>query len=241
MSAPGEPLNGGAVLELWERAAGLDAPGRAVLLAACMGGGADEPLGTHHARLLRLHASAFGPGVGMTATCPGCGDEVEFELDATALAGQARALACDPVLTNGFHVTWRSPTPADLSSAACAPHPEDELLRRCVVAAVDGSGRDVSPPDLPSGVREAVSAAMAAADPLAEVLVELLCPACGSPFFAEVDVPGLVWAEVEAVARRVLLDVDELARAYGWTEADVLQLSDARRAAYLRIIRDGLP
>ena len=45
--------------------------------------------------------------------------------------------------------------------------------------------------------------------------------------------------EVQARARRLLREVDVLARAYGWTEADVLALSEQRRTAYLEIVREG--
>jgi hypothetical protein len=36
-----------------------------------------------------------------------------------------------------------------------------------------------------------------------------------------------------------LLDVDALARAYGWSEPQVLALSATRRAAYLQLIGGG--
>ena len=48
---------------------------------------------------------------------------------------------------------------------------------------------------------------------------------------------AFVWAEVDAAAQRLLHEVDVLARAYGWTEPEVLALSEARRAAYLRLVR----
>jgi hypothetical protein len=38
-----------------------------------------------------------------------------------------------------------------------------------------------------------------------------------------------------------LHEVDLLARAYGWTEPEVLALSEARRAAYLRLVVEGAP
>ena len=34
----------------------------------------------------------------------------------------------------------------------------------------------------------------------------------------------------------LLRDVDTLARAYGWTEEQVLALGDARRGAYLELV-----
>ena len=53
------------------------------------------------------------------------------------------------------------------------------------------------------------------------------------------DVGSFVWAELHAHGRRVLREVDVLARAYGWTEAEVLALGERRRAAYLALAEDG--
>jgi hypothetical protein len=80
---------------------------------------------------------------------------------------------------------------------------------------------------------------MAEADPLAEVLVDLACPACGKTFVADLDLGSFVWAELRTHARRLLREVDTLARAYGWTEAQVLALSDRRRTAYLELVSEG--
>ncbi len=38
-------------------------------------------------------------------------------------------------------------------------------------------------------------------------------------------------------AEQSLVEVDALARAYGWTEAEIMQLSPTRRAAYLQLVR----
>jgi hypothetical protein len=99
----------------------------------------------------------------------------------------------------------------------------------------------VDPATLPAELIEAVEAAMAQADPLAEVVVTLECPACAGAFDADLDLGSYVWAELDARARRLLLDVDILARAYGWTEPEVLALGEPRRAAYLRLVLDGAP
>ncbi len=82
---------------------------------------------------------------------------------------------------------------------------------------------------------------MADADPLGEVLAGLTCPDCGAAFEAELDVAAFVWAEVDASARRLLHEIDVLARAYGWTESEVLALTERRRSSYLRIVLDGAP
>ena len=65
----------------------------------------------------------------------------------------------------------------------------------------------------------------------------IVCPACGAAYVADLDVAGFVWAELRASAQRLLGEVDTLARAYGWTEPDVLALGERRRAAYLELAR----
>jgi hypothetical protein len=79
---------------------------------------------------------------------------------------------------------------------------------------------------------------MAAADPLAEVLAEVACPACGTGFVADLDVAEFVWSVLRARVWSLLREVAALARAFGWTEADVVALGDRRRAAYLELARE---
>ncbi|HJQ82925.1 MAG TPA: GNAT family N-acetyltransferase, partial [Candidatus Binatia bacterium] len=55
-------------------------------------------------------------------------------------------------------------------------------------------------------------------------------------YAAPLDVGRLLWEKVQIAAERLLLDVDALARAYGWTEREILSLSPGRRAAHLQIV-----
>ena len=132
-----------------------------------------------------------------------------------------------PVAGVSGGVRWRAPTPADLLAAAGEPDPLAALHDRCL----DGDGQRSA--DL--------EALLAQADPLAETLLDVRCPACGETFAADLDIGAFVWQEIEAAARRLLLQIDTLARAYGWTEADVLALPPVRREAYLRMAAGGLP
>ena len=88
---------------------------------------------------------------------------------------------------------------------------------------------------LPSPDREIEEAdeQLALADPLAETRVRLTCPGCGREWDDTLDLALFVWAEVESRAKRLLLDVHQLARAYGWTEGEILALSERRRRFYL--------
>jgi hypothetical protein len=52
---------------------------------------------------------------------------------------------------------------------------------------------------------------------------------------------SFVWAELEAQAHRLLHEIDVLARAYGWSEPEVLALGERRRAAYVSLVLEGVP
>ena len=49
----------------------------------------------------------------------------------------------------------------------------------------------------------------------------------------QLDAGQLLWEEIEARALVLLREVHHLASAYGWSEAQILALTPARRASYL--------
>jgi hypothetical protein len=212
-------LSAAGTLDLWQEAEGRGPVGRSLVLAAVSGRPVDElaalPIGRRDALLLELHADET---LDATAACPTCGEQAEFSVETAALL--ARADDARPA-------EWRPPDSNDVAAAAAtgdAEAAERILLERCAGTA------ELSPDE-----RATVVVAIAEADPLAEVLVDVSCPACSEEFVADLDIGAFVWATVRARALRLLLDVDALARAYGWTEAEVLALGDRRRDAYLRL------
>ncbi len=239
-------LDAASALDLWERAQHLDPVSRAVELAAAgePATPADDvagmPLGCRDARLLRLRGASAGAALDATAACGACGEQVEFACDVQQLlAAEPDGAPTVPLEVEGLVVHWRPPASRDVEAAARAGDADgarEVLLERCVLRAT-GPGGAVPARELPAAVCAALEDAMATADPLAEVLVDLVCPACAETFVADVDVASFVWAELDVRARRVLTDVDALARAYGWTESDVLALGERRRETYLRLAR----
>lgn len=262
-------LAGRDLLDLWDRALGPGPVERARVLAG-FGAGADDDgarrltLGEANAALLRLREAVAGPTMEAVAGCPACGETVEWTLavaDLLALDAGPRPGPV-PIEVAGWHVRWHAPTLADLLDPvpsdplrargadplgaqgadllAAAVAPGTALLNRCVEHVKDPDGRPAGVASLPPAVRAALAEALEAVDPLAEISADLTCPRCGTAFVSDVDVPAFVWAEVDVRARRLLADVATLARAYGWTEPEVLALSEARRAAYLRLATEGL-
>jgi hypothetical protein len=240
-----------ATLDLWERAEHLPPVQRAVALAVAAEDGAEErdvarlPLGRRDERLLHLRAILAGDTIDAIATCPACGERVEFRsnVDAlVALAPSGPARESDTLELGDVRVIWRPLDSEDVAAAAASATPGDAervLLERSVVT-VTGLNGTIEPDRLPDAVRAAVARAMIEVDPLAEVVIALTCPTCERAFDVDVDIAGFVWAELSARARRILREVAVLARAFGWTEAQVLALPERRRSAYLALVRDGI-
>lgn len=90
--------------------------------------------------------------------------------------------------------------------------------------------------DLPDETIEAVSRAMLEADPQAEITLHLTCPACGHEWDLLFDIVDFFWREISAQAQRLLREIDALARAYGWTEREILNLPAQRRQTYLEML-----
>jgi hypothetical protein len=73
-------------------------------------------------------------------------------------------------------------------------------------------------------------------DPCAETLVGLVCPACAHTWLGIFEIMTFLWTAIRARARRLLQEVDVLARVYGWGEADILAMSETRRGWYLQMV-----
>ncbi|HEX2205655.1 MAG TPA: hypothetical protein VHG91_20250, partial [Longimicrobium sp.] len=198
------------------------------------------PLPERDARLLELRMAALGPRLDVRAACPACGEGVEFTLDVPALLA-----AGDPppppyeAAGGGVRMRFRLPDSHDLAAAGDAGEAGAArrlLAARCVVEAVSDDGSPVAPRALPGAAVDALAAALGEVASQADLVVALSCPACGAGWEPVLDPAEFVWAEVAARARRTLREVDALARAYHWSEAEILALSPARRRAYLELV-----
>ncbi|MFG2911488.1 hypothetical protein ACGF0D_01160 [Kitasatospora sp. NPDC048298] len=141
---------------------------------------------------------------------------------------------------DGWRVGFRLPTPGDVAAAEQAPAGRGRavLLERCVLTAEHG-GEPVAARQLPEPVQRRMAEAAAAADPCADVRLNLSCPECGRQALAELDIASYLWEELDDWARATLLDVHLLATAYGWGEAEILALSPLRRRYYLELCADA--
>jgi hypothetical protein len=227
------------LIRVWERGQGQDGPERALTLlaAACPGTTRDElatySIGARDARLLELRAATFPGDLAAFAECPRCDAPLEYTLPVAELRGRLRApLARPPALeVDGLSLELRPIDGHDLACVRRCRSVEEArrtLARRCVVG---GAGAE----ELSEAVLARVAERLAEADPGAELLIDLGCPACGEAWQEVFDIASYLWAEISALAKRLLGEVHILARAYGWRERDILAMGAARRRLYLEM------
>jgi len=193
----------------------------------------------------QLRALVFGPRAEAFAECPNCTERVEFPLDTMTLTLDERKL----VRPEGHASACRSGAPAYYETDANGNGnllrfrvPTSRDLVEVVTAADDGEAlrllvqRCSAQKDLPDEAIAALSHAVLEADPQAEITLRLTCPACGHDWDLLFDIAEFLWREISAQAHRLLREIDTLARAYGWTEREILNLPAQRRQTYLEML-----
>jgi len=241
-----QPLSVSQLLDVWER--GLGAPPYERALALLSAASPEFPpavmarasIGQRDTGLLTLREWAFGTELALLATCPACGEILETTLQtdvlrpaADAAAIQETTMACD-----GFDVRIRPPNTTDLMAATAGDVQtrRRRLFARCVVDA-QREGVVIAADDLPEAVMERAAHQLATLDPQADLRIGLTCPECHHAWAEPFDIANFFWTEIDAWARRLLRDINVLAKAYGWRESDVLALSPARREIYVAMAR----
>jgi hypothetical protein len=229
-------LEAADLLTLWERGASRHPLDRSALLCAWArpdlpaDGIADLPLGEVTASVLRLRAALFGDRIPAHVDCEHCGERLELAISVSdLLRTPAASTSCD---IGAAGLRLRLPCLRDLAAVAGerdAARAAHRLLARCLLDSTD-------PADLPDASAREVERALEAADPNADLAFDVHCEACGQIGVAQLDAGELLWDEIVARAGALLTQVHVLARAYGWTESEVLALGAQRRASYLSLV-----
>lgn len=180
----------------------------------------EESLGAFNRRLAQLHSEVIGRPVEAKVACS-CGQELELVLPLGSVAATPDPPKRIEIEADGPRA-FRLPR---LSEVALAREPK-ALAQAC---ALDGG--DVDEKHLP-----VIEAAWSAADPAAEIALEFTCTACSAPIRAQADLALFVARDLDLRVRALLAEVHGFARAYGWTEAEVLAVPASRRRAYADLI-----
>jgi hypothetical protein len=234
------------LLQVWERGGDPSAAAHGLLLLGCScdDEGSVEalaalPLGRRDALLIELRERLFGAAIDALATCPQCAATVEatFRCDDLRLSDPGVAASTLEHAAHGMHVQFRLPDSRDLlalENCGDAEAARGLLLERCVLAARQGDGSR-EPRSLPHELQAEIAQAMAQVDPQADLQLAFRCPDCDHAWQPLFDIARFLWQELHAWALHMLREVDTLAQAYHWAEADILAMSPRRRQAYLEL------
>jgi hypothetical protein len=225
-------------LELWERGAVLHPLDRALLVISMAVPGEDYdtlaawPLGRRNIALHQLRRACFGRMLAGWVACPECGERLEFSLDSEKLYGDLQSIT-EEIVIDGRR--FRPLNTRDLAEIVNESDEETVALKLVRQCCLDDSGLDLGESSAEDA--EAISERLEQADPFAETLLELQCVECGHGWNEPLDMAAWLWTEIEARSRRLLLDVHALATAYGWSETEILSLSEQRRAMYIEMVQ----
>jgi len=229
-------LAAAGLLDLWERASRCGPHERALQLLAWalpeheFETLADFDLGLRDWHLLQLRRALFGSALGSYTDCPHCGERLEIELDAHTLQDDA-PLPPAPCYTDREGRRYRLPNSRDLIRIAPRQDAEGaarELFAHCRLNDSNGDAADFDE----AGFDE-VDNGLSTLAAERNFQFDLSCAVCTQSWSLVFDPGAFLWEEIQARALALLEDVHSLASAYGWSERDILALSEPRRAAYL--------
>jgi hypothetical protein len=224
------------LLALWERGVSRHPLDRSALLCARarpelpVESIADLPLGEVTASALRLRSAWFGERISAHVDCERCKECLQLNISVGDLLQPGAPVArvvdapggpCRPLSLRDLAAVAREHDP-DLAAR--------QLFARC---RLEPAAAHTAVPE--TNLSE-IEDALEAADPNADLAFDVRCEACGHVSTAQLDASALLWEEIDTHARTLLGEVHLLARAYGWTESEVLALSAARRASYLSMV-----
>ncbi len=198
-------------------------------------------IGRRDAYLLTLRELTLGPQLNCYAECPNCGEQLEFTLEVGAirLVDPEQSLALGYQFTlDSVELQFRLPDSIDLAAVMVTRNLEKaslQLMQRCLLQA-QRDGQAIAFEELPEEAIAQLQTQMAAADPQAETLLDLACANCQHSWQVLFDIGEFFWAELNAQAKRLLREIHTLARAYGWSEADILAMSASRRKYHLELV-----
>jgi hypothetical protein len=200
-------------------------------------------IGQRDALLLMLREQTFGSRLICLAGCPGCNERMEVVfsvqdilVDPAIKTGEALLIS-----VSGYNVQFRLVCGQDLIAISGIEDPalaRSILLDRCILSVHhndENISEYLSVEELPVDVLNAVVDGMEKADPQADVQLSLTCSSCGHEWQASFDIVSFFWSEIDNWAHGILREVHSLAKAYGWSESDILEMSPLRRQIYLEM------
>jgi hypothetical protein len=237
------------LLQLWETGSEQTLIDKTLLLLAktspeTPGTLAMLSIGERDEMLLTLREYLFGTKLLNTATCPYCSNMVEWEINSSDL--HLQPIPSFPVnnyfgfVKNDVEIKYRLPNSNDLlkvirSADAYLLNPE-KLLTDCIVD-IRCNNKNLGAEALDKDLLRELDLQISKDDPQADIGMLLNCPACLNKWEAKFDIVTYLWTEIDIWATHLLHEVYLLASSFGWSEKDILNMSQQRRKMYVKLIQ----
>jgi hypothetical protein len=181
--------------------------------------------------LAAVYVRSFGLQVESTVCCRCCERRFDLDFSLQDLLHTLRNVSRPPSADDGLFALpdgrrFRLPTGVDEQAVAPLPPEEQEptLLARCLVdngAAVDA---------------DALARGMRLAAPLLDLDVDARCPECGESQTVRFDMQHYLLARILEERRLRAWEFHRLARAYGWSRTEILDVPRSRRRLHVDLI-----
>jgi len=198
------------------------------------------PVSTRDFALVRIATMLEGADTfAIQLHCPhaDCRELLEVRLALATLAAVHDEHAGQETLTfasvEDTRLRLRRPTGEDLRHWRAAAFADESAAHRGMLRDLVLSG------ETPANILS-VGDAFESFDPLLAFTLTTACPACHRSAEHALDLEQLAVAHLQAQRERILHNIHHLARAYGWTECEILAVPAARRARYLKLIEASL-
>jgi hypothetical protein len=186
--------------------------------------------------LMQMRAERFGRKVALGFACPHCAAraEIEFRVEDCLEAATPQQVAGveDDAERPGWRrlgaIRFRLPTAGDQVAVLRTARPTEKLAELCLDEAARRAPR-----------RARAERAMAAMAPLVSRCLPGACPACKADVLVAFHVASVVVSEWRRAAATAHEEIDLIARAYHWSEAEILALPQPRRRTYAEHIRSA--
>lgn len=200
-------------------------------------------IGNRDARLLQLRVLLFGNRLQNVAQCPKCTETLEWEMEVSDIQLNSLPLTTPSdafhLEVEDFKVQFRLLNSEDMIKASSWPaYQEDpkKILTDCILN-IQKAGKDFQADPIPERILEAINNQMPKLDPQANINIGLNCPACEHHWENPFDIVTYLWTEIDNKVKHILEEIFVLARAFGWSEKDILSMSPKRRQIYLAMLR----
>jgi hypothetical protein len=238
-------LSAAEILGVWERGQHQHPLDRAITLLAvtCPEKSREEliklSMGQRDTLLFSLRQFSLGPKLETYAECPACGAALELNINTEEILQSAAGTGKTEWIESigEYIIRYRLPDSADLAGCINVTVQDKPglLLKRCILSIARG-GEEIDFTSLNEKVRSELNSRMAAIDPLSEVQIALTCIECGHHWTELLDIFSFFWIELGMQVTQLLSQVHTLARAYSWSEKEILSLSPWRRQYYLNMV-----